>query len=218
MKAIDLEVFRNTALVKEPFPHLVVPGFIRAEARADIHAAYPQIVKPGSFSLSELTYGPAFATLISDLESAAMRQAFEEKFGIDLSGRPTMITARGHCWEKDGHIHTDAVTKIITVLIYMNPRWEEAGGRLRLLRSPTDLEDVILEVSPEEGTLLALKRTDNSWHGHKSFVGPRRVVQFNWVTSVGTVRRELWRHRFSALLKGRIPLAWTKVFRGKKAA
>src|SRR5262249_36181885 len=112
MKTIDLELFRNTPLVKEPFPHLVVPGFIRAEARADIHAAYPKIDKPGSFPLSQLTYGPAFANLVSDLDSAAMRQAFEDKFGIDLSGRPTMITARGHSWEKDGHIHTDAVTKI----------------------------------------------------------------------------------------------------------
>jgi hypothetical protein len=218
MKTIDLELFRNTPLVKEPFPHLVVPGFIRAEARPGIHAAYPRIDKPGSFPLSELAYGPAFAELVSELESQPMRQLFEEKFDIDLSGRPTMITARGQCWEKDGHIHTDAVTKIITALIYMNPSWEDAGGRLRLLRSPTNLEDVILEVSPEEGTLLAFRRTDNSWHGHKSFVGPRRVVQFNWVTSATTVRLELWRHHISALWKGRVSLNWTKVFRGKKTA
>jgi SM-20-related protein len=218
MKTIDLDLFRNTPLVKEPFAHLVVPGFIRAEARAGIHATYPRIDRPGSFPLSELTYGPAFAEMVSELEGAAMRQAFEEKFGLDLSGRPTMITARGHSWERDGHIHTDAVTKIITVLIYMNPSWEQSGGRLRLLRSPLDLEDVITEVSPGEGTMLAFRRTDNSWHGHKCFVGPRRVVQFNWVTTVGTVRRELWRHRFSALMKGKVPLGWTRVFRGKKTA
>ena len=61
--------------------------------------------------------------------------AFEEKFGIDLNGRPTMITARGRCGTRDGNIHTDAVTKIITALVYMNPHWEEAGGCLRLLVS-----------------------------------------------------------------------------------
>ena len=112
-----------------------------------------------------------------------------------------MITARGRCGTRDGNIHTDAVTKIITVLIYMNPHWEEAGGCLRLLRSPTDIEDVLAEVPPVEGTLIAFRRSDNSYHGHKPFIGPRRVIQFNWVTDRGTVGREILRHRASSWVK-----------------
>jgi SM-20-related protein len=112
-----------------------------------------------------------------------------------------MITVRGRCSEKDGKIHTDSKTKIITVLLYMNSSWENAGGRLRLLRSENDLEDMLFEVPPVEGTLLAFKRSDNSWHGHKPFTGERRVIQFNWVTSEEVVRREQGRHRFSATIK-----------------
>ena len=112
-----------------------------------------------------------------------------------------MITVRGRCGTRDGNIHTDAVTKIITVLIYMNPTWEQSGGCLRLLRSPDDIEDVIIEIPPIEGTLLAFRRSDNSWHGHKLFVGPRRVIQFNWVTSQSVERREVFRHRLSAWVK-----------------
>ncbi len=112
-----------------------------------------------------------------------------------------MITVRGRCGTRDGNIHTDAVTKIITVLIYMNPTWEQAGGCLRLLRSPNDIEDVIVEIPPVEGTLLAFRRSDNSWHGHKLFIGPRRVIQFNWVTTQGVERREVLRHRVSAWMK-----------------
>jgi len=41
------------------------------------------------------------------------------------------------------------------VLLYMNPTWESAGGRLRLLKSANDNDDMILEVPPVEGTLLA---------------------------------------------------------------
>jgi SM-20-related protein len=67
--------------------------------------------------------------------------------------------------------------------------------------SGTDLDDVILEVPPVEGTLLAFRRRENSWHGHKPFVGERRVSQFNWVTSEEVVRREQNRHRFSATVK-----------------
>jgi hypothetical protein len=58
-----------------------------------------------------------------------------------------------------------------------------------------------LEVPPVEGTLLAFKRSENSWHGHKPFTGERRVVQFNWVTNDEVVRREQGRHRFSATIK-----------------
>jgi hypothetical protein len=112
-----------------------------------------------------------------------------------------MITVRGRCSEKDGKIHTDSETKIITILVYMNSAWESSGGQLRLLRSGTNLEDVILEVPPTEGTLLAFRRSNNSWHGHKPFTGPRRVIQFNWVTSEAVVRREQNRHRFSAWMK-----------------
>jgi hypothetical protein len=70
-----------------------------------------------------------------------------------------------------------------------------------LLRSGTDIEDVIVEVPPDEGTLICFRRSDNSWHGHKPFVGPRRVIQMNWVTSQRVLRYEASRHRLSAALK-----------------
>ena len=75
-----------------------------------------------------------------------------------------------------------------------------------MLRSATDLEDVVAEVPPLEGTLLAFRRSDNSFHGHKSFVGPRRVIQLNWVTSQGVLWRETLRHRLSALVKRQFAL------------
>ncbi|MBV8077014.1 MAG: 2OG-Fe(II) oxygenase [Planctomycetaceae bacterium] len=201
MSALDLAAFRATPLTKEPFDYLILPGFLKPEARAAINADYPEVTRPGSFPLSEVNYGPAFASLIEELRGDAVRAAFEEKFGIDLTDRPTMITVRGRCCERDGSIHTDSVTKLITVLIYMNSSWEDSGGQLRLLRSGADLEDYVAEVPPEEGTLIAFRRSDNSWHGHKPFVGPRRVIQLNWVTSQGVLRYETRRHRYSAFLK-----------------
>ena len=201
MGALDLAAFRATPLVREPFDYLVLPGFVKPEARAAINASYPDIKRPGSFPLSELNYGPAFADLVDELNGKDMRRAFEEKFGIDLTGRPTMVTVRGCASARDGRIHTDTSSKIITILIYMNSQWEAPGGRLRLLRSADDLDDMILEVPPEEGTLLCFRRANNSFHGHKPFVGARRVLQFNWVTEQRFVDRELKRHRFSAWTK-----------------
>jgi SM-20-related protein len=201
LSMLELERFRNTPLTNEPFEFLIVPEFVKPEARQAIDKDYPEVNRPGSFPLREVSYGRAFANLIEEMRSEAFRQAFEEKFSLDLTKRPDMITVRGRCSEKDGKIHTDSETKIITILIYMNSAWESSGGRLRLLRSGNNLEDVILEVPPTEGTLLAFRRSNNSWHGHKPFSGPRRVIQFNWVTSGAVVRREQNRHRLSAFIK-----------------
>jgi hypothetical protein len=146
-------------------------------------------------------YGPAFQTLLDELNSEAFREAFEDKFESDLSERPTITTVRGRCGPGDGKIHTDSVTKIITVLIYMNESWDQPGGRLRLLRSSSNLNDIIVEVPPIAGTLLAFKRSNNSWHGHEPFVGERRVIQFNWLTSQGNRQIAMLRHHTSASLK-----------------
>jgi hypothetical protein len=198
---LDLATFRATELCRDPFDFLVVPGFVKPEARDAIDADFPRLDLPGSFPLSGLQYGPAFAALIDELRGEAVRDAFESKFGIDLSRRPTMFTVRSHCWEKDGRIHTDSASKVITVLIYMNMGWEDASGRLRLLRSDTDLDDFVVEVPPEAGTLICFRRSDNSWHGHKPFTGPRRAIQMNWVNSQKVLRYETTRHRISAVVK-----------------
>lgn len=200
MTALDLERLRETPLVREPFEFVIVRDFIKADALPELMEAYPKIAQPGSFPLERVEYGETFASLIRELEGPDFRHAVEEKFNTDLEGRPTMITVRGACREKDGQIHTDTESKIITVLLYMNPPWSADGGRLRLLRSP-DIEDVIEEVPPDAGTLLMFKRSDNSYHGHHPFKGLRRAVQLNWVTEQKEVDRHLARHNRSSLFK-----------------
>jgi hypothetical protein len=65
----------------------------------------------------------------------------------------------------DGYIHNDSVTKKITVLVYLNRTWEQAGGRLRILRSEKDIDDYAVEVNPCGGTVLAFRRNERSFHG-----------------------------------------------------
>jgi SM-20-related protein len=162
---------------------------------------YPKISSSGSFPVDQVSFGPAFQTLLDELESDRFRDAFEQKFGIDLSSRPTVTTVRGRCDLSDGKIHTDSTGKIITVLIYMNETWDQPGGRLRLLRSATELNDIVVEVPPVAGAMLAFKRSHNSWHGQESFAGERRVIQFNWLTSQGNRQIAMLRHHTSASFK-----------------
>jgi SM-20-related protein len=201
MQYLACDAFEQTPLETDPFEHVVVPNFVKADALAKIGADFPEVPGPGSHPPSELNISRQFAGLIDELQSEAFRKAVESKFAIDLNGRPTMITVRGYLQLKDGAIHTDSKTKLITVLLYLNESWDHDGGRLRLLRNGTDFDDYVAEVVPAGGTLLAFRRSDSSWHGHKPYVGPRRAIQFNWVTSQDVVDREEARHRFSTRLK-----------------
>jgi hypothetical protein len=202
---IDLATFARADLATDPFPYVIVPGFLPEAARRAISADYPKVDRPGSFPAGELDYGPAFARFLAEIEGDAMRDAFARKFSVDLAGKPTMVTVRGQARMGDGQIHSDARSKIITVLIYMNEAWEAPGGRLRLLRSNKGLDDMVAEVPPAAGTLLAFLVTPHSWHGHHPASGPRRVIQLNWVESQGVVWRERFRHGLSARIKKLFP-------------
>ncbi|HEY0105231.1 MAG TPA: 2OG-Fe(II) oxygenase [Rhizomicrobium sp.] len=198
---IDVDAVSRAALAREPFPWFMVPGFVKAGALEAINADFPAVTHAGSFPLPTLSYGPAFRRFMEAIRGPEFTAAVAEKLGLDLSTRPTMVTVRGVSAERDGQIHTDSVTKLVTVLIYMNGRWEAPGGRLRLLRSADDLNDVIAEVPPDEGTLLVFENKPNAWHGFEAFAGPRRVIQLNWVTSARVVWWEQTRHKVSAFVK-----------------
>jgi hypothetical protein len=199
--SLDVEALERARVQTQPFPFLIVPGFVRSSALPGIGRDFPAIQHPGSFPLPSLRYGPAFQALVDDLESPQVTAIVARKLGMDLSSAPTMVTVRGQSKAADGKIHTDSRTKLVTALIYMNDAWESPRGRLRLVRSEHDLNDVIAEVPPEQGTLLLFKNEPNAWHGFEPFSGPRRVIQLNWVTSAAVVRREQFRHRISALFK-----------------
>ena len=197
----DLDGLNSAEVRREPFPFFIVPRFVRTEALDAIRADFPEIRHAGSFPLSTLEYGPAFAAFMDSIQSAEVTKAVGAKLGMDLSASPTMVTVRGQSRAADGKIHTDSRTKLVTALIYMNDSWESPKGRLRLVRSQSDLNDVIAEVPPDQGTLLVFRNDTNAWHGFEAFAGPRRVIQLNWVTDASVVRREQNRHRVSAFFK-----------------
>ena len=201
MNVLDLDRLGATPLEQDPFDFVVVEGFVTAAALPPILADFPRVPGAGSFPVECLDYGPAFSALVAALTGPALATAVARKFAVDLDGRPTMLTVRGYGDGSDGRIHTDSATKIITLLLYMNPVWEPREGRLRLLRGAYDLEDCAREVAPLAGTMLAFRRSPRSFHGHRPFIGERRALQLNWVTDEGVVRRELARHRWSARLK-----------------
>ncbi len=198
---LDLDRFAATPLDREPFDHLVLPGFVPQDTAVAAAAAFPGPDLPGVLPAPAKPGNDAFGDLLREIRSPAISEAFGRKFGLDLDPSTLMVTLRARARPVDGQIHTDSTTKVVTALIYLNTDWSNAGGRLRLLRGPNDLDDMIAEVPPVAGTLIAFRRTDCSWHGHKPFDGPRRAIMFNWMTDAAAARRELRRHTVSAGIK-----------------
>ena len=201
MKHINLDVLVSQPLIHEPFPHLIISDFIRKDSLATLIAEYPETPNTGSYPCDSLVISSVFQEFIDEMQSDELRALLQKKFSMDLEDKPIYMTARGQCHPKDGKIHCDKYYKYLTLLLYMNPVWESKEGRLRLLRNGHDLNNIVTEIPPLAGTLLIFKVTHNSWHGHTSYDGERRVMQMNYINSKTRLMREVCRHRMAGALK-----------------
>jgi hypothetical protein len=199
----DLSALAATPVSMAPFPHVVVPDFVPPASLAAVYADMPKRGRGGSFPPEALRLGPHARALTQQMQGPELRACIAEKFVLELEDAPTMLTVRLASRTSDGRIHTDSTAKQVTVLLYLNPPegFESHKGCLRLLRRPDDLEDFAVEVPPIRGTLLVFPNDKTAWHGHHTFIGPRYVIQMNYMTHGEKARSEMRRHRMSALLK-----------------
>lgn len=201
MSGLDWQALEKAQLQHEPFDFFLLPNVLTPACADAVGRDFPEISGTGSYSLTDARPGPALQSLVDDLESDRFRGAISQIFGIDLKGKPVLFTLRGNCGAQDGKIHTDSETKLITILLYLNPNWTGTEGQLRLLRNGTDLADYAAEVPPTMGSMVAFRRSDRSWHGHTRFDGQRRVLQINYLQSARNSLVSEVRHRLSALAK-----------------
>ena len=181
MPLTNLNTLRAARVETDPYDYLVVPSFLDAPSLEQVNRDYPAIDSAANHTLESLTYGVAFKQLMQELQSPEFAAVLGEHFDMDLVSLPTTVTVRKFCERTDGNIHTDHKSKVITVLVYFNEKWDNEAGQLRLLRSKDDIENYAAQVIPSGGSLLAFRRTDHSWHGHTQFVGERRMVQVNYL-------------------------------------
>jgi hypothetical protein len=202
---LDFDKLAATDVATDPYPHIVVENFVKPDALRAVVADLPTMRGRGSFPITAVKLGQAAKLLVSGLEGEVFRSLVAKKFDLNLGGAPVMTTLRGNSGAKDGQIHTDSSAKRVTILLYLNPgtgnAFTDQKGCLRLLRSPTDIEDYTLEIPPVDGTLLVFPNGDTTWHGHKQFIGQRYVIQMNYMTTSTKAKAEMRRHHISAFLK-----------------
>lgn len=205
---IDFDALDRATVCETPFRYLSARGVVSRGAAADIRSDYPAISKSGYLPLSKLESKGAFRSLIEDLQSARLADILSDKLGLDLRGKPRMITVRRLSKDSDGRIHNDSVAKIATMLIYLNDEWAtDRGGAIRALNGPDSMDDYAAEVAPIAGNVFAFARSETSWHGHPPFTGERYVVQTTFLTSQEELDRKENRGGVQLLLKNLNPFA-----------
>lgn len=200
-QTLNLPAIAEASVSTNPYPHFVVDQSILTDKIAGVLQDFPAIDKGGSFPLDQLQYGPQMNALVEELDSPEFRRLIEQKLDIDLTGRPMTVTARGYSRAKDGRIHTDSKSKLITVLIYLNEGWNAPTGRLRVLKNGQDMDDYVDEIPPTAGKLFAFKVTPDCWHGYPSFEGRRQSIQVNFVADEKAYSKHQTRHGFTAKIK-----------------
>jgi hypothetical protein len=198
---LNLDALQNAPLNTDPYPYFTVQRSITENSVGGVIRDFPRIQDGGSYNLDDVKYGPEFDNLLKSLDTPEFRKILCEKFDVDVMDLPMMVTLRGYSRKKDGRIHTDSKTKVLTILIYLNQDWPDASGRLRVLRGPDDMEDYVDEITPGPGTMMAFKVTDNGWHGYPSFEGQRQSIQINFLTSGAANSKHKFFHGLSAKLK-----------------
>ena len=198
---LNFELIKKAEINSEFYPFFTVQDvFLNKEDHNRITKDFPRINKGGSFPSDSVSYGESIQSLIDTLEGDQMRAILENKFQIDLKDKPVVSTFRGYSRMKDGKIHSDSKTKIITVLIYLNDQWNEKNGRLRLLKGKDNLNDYIEEIPATMGSLVAFKVTENCWHGFEPFEGKRCSIQLNYLYE-NALSQHNFRHRLSSFFK-----------------
>ena len=201
MQLIDSEKLYQATINKEFFPYFHVENiFLDKVDNELIINDFPEIVDGGSFNIDSVSSGESILKLIDELESEEVKKILETKFNVNLEEAKVVTTLRGYSRKKDGKIHTDSKTKLLTVLLYLNKNWSDNNGNLRLLKRNNGLEDYIKEIPCTFGSLVAFKVTNKCWHGFKAYEGKRLSIQLNYIYPESLKSHKL-RHKLSSGLK-----------------
>ncbi len=198
---LDLAPLLAAPLRQDPYPWVTASGCIRPETLPALRRDFPRLMRPGYHPVDTFAPQGEFAALLGQIEAGALDRALTEKFGIDLTALPRLVTVRFTSAAHEGRPHTDSESKVATALIYLHPGWASPEGRIRVLRKES-LEDPVAEISPAEGNVFTFLRSGHSWHGHTPFIGERRVVQVTWLRDARELERKRKRGKFAWWLKG----------------
>ena len=198
---LKLDALKAANVSTSPYPYFVVENALESTEVQSVIQDFPKLEQGGSYNIEDVAIKPNFDRFLKSLDCKEFRQILTDKFDVDVMEHPMMITLRGYSRQKDGRIHSDSKTKLLTILIYLNESWDAPTGRLRILNDETNIDNYAEEVNAGPGTLVAFKVVDHGWHGYVPYEGQRQSIQINFLTSDKANAKHRFVHGLSAKLK-----------------
>jgi hypothetical protein len=175
-----------------PFAHAVLDHLLPAPLADDLAAAFPAPTHPHwkrvdhaeqAGRLGHLQRGgfegvdPLVRHTLNELNGAVFLRFLEDLTGLrGLIPDPSFRAAGLHLTVPGGHLdlHADFnrdrfrdLSRVLTVLLYLNPGWDDRwGGHLELW--PPDLSRCVTRIAPLHNRCVVLQNDDAGYHGHPS--------------------------------------------------
>lgn len=145
---------------------------------------------------------PGHQWLFGVLQEPSTAAAYGAAFGIpDLEPDPTLHGGGLHIMPPgsrlNGHVdyslhpHLPGKERRLSVIVFLNDRWEEAWGGALCLLDP--MGNVVKRIHPAPGRVVAFENSDLSYHAVEPVTGPAErvtaAVYFLTVARPGAVRR-----------------------------
>lgn len=197
---LDVEALSQKFRAAQPFPHIVIDGFLDAESARAVCDSYPSFEEAsqrgrGFETVNEhlkvqVTEYEHFPEATKRLADALAAPEFMKKLEV-ITGIPNLV------WDAEfagGGMHQTARTGILDVhvdfnliedrqlyrrlnlLVYLNPVWEEAwGGALELW--DRDVKVLHHRVQPALGRAVLFETSEISFHGVTPVSCPPDVVR-----------------------------------------
>ena len=194
----------DACTAREPFSYLIATGTVDVAARSALRDGFPVSKQAGFIPHEPAACGVELNRLIAEITTPAFADALGERLGVPyMSDYPVLVSICSRLNKRHGTIHTDSRSKIASALLYLNDDWMPgSAGSLRLLANDRDIDSLLTsEIPPLYGTLVAFRRSANSFHGHLPFEGERRVIQFAWLADRGALERKTRRGHMQRLFK-----------------
>ena len=198
---LKLDALKNAEVSHTPYPYFIVENALADSEVQAVIQDFPKIEQGGSYNIEDVEIKPNFDRFLKSLDTPEFRQVLTDKFDVNVMEHPMMVTLRGYSRQKDGRIHSDSKSKLLTVLIYLNESWDAPNGRLRILNNDNDINNYVTEINAGPGSLVAFKVTDNGWHGYIPYEGQRQSIQINFLTSEKANAKHKFFHGLSAKMK-----------------
>lgn len=122
------------------------------------------LISEGEIVQNGAGLGPSWRGLVEHLVTEEYRGGIERLMKVSLDESRLLVRACRYSAGMWMLPHTDRADRVVTQIVYLNPRWEGAwGGELRILREP-DEEAVEHTVLPLFNTSVVFARSDRSFH------------------------------------------------------